>query len=73
MNQHRLGQVPGFTRRYNVNRLVFFEETPSARSAFDRERQIKGWKRDKKIRLIETSNAGWQDLAYTWFSEPGVR
>ena len=68
--QHRIGQVPGFTRRYNVNRLVFFQETPSARSAFDRERQIKGWKRDKKIRLIETSNADWEDLADAWFSEP---
>jgi putative endonuclease len=69
MHQHRLGLVPGFTRRYKVNKLVFFEETPSARSAFDREKQIKGWKRDKKIQLIEASNEGWKDLAETWFSE----
>jgi putative endonuclease len=68
MHQHRLGQVPRFTRRYNVNRLVFFQETPSARAAFDRERQIKGWKRDKKIRLIESVNAQWLDLAEEWFS-----
>jgi len=67
MHQHRLGQVPGFTRRYNVNRLVFFEETPSARSAFDCERQIKGWKREKKLRLIESANAEWLDLAREWF------
>jgi putative endonuclease len=68
MHQHRLGLVPGFTRRYNVTRLVFFEGTPSARSAFDRERQIKGWKRDKKIRLIESVNAEWLDLSKEWFT-----
>src|SRR5215208_2328477 len=68
--QRRLGEITGFTRRYHITRLVFFEETPSARSAFARERQIKGWKRDEKIRLIETSNEGWEDLADTWYSEP---
>jgi putative endonuclease len=67
MHQHRVGQVPGFTRRYHVNRLVFYEQTPSARSAFERERQIKGWKRQKKIRLIETVNPEWVDLAKEWF------
>jgi len=46
---------------------VYFEETPSARSAFDRERQIKGWKREKKIGLIEEANRGWLDLACDWF------
>ena len=71
--QHRVGEVPGFTRKYHVTSLVFYEETPSARSAFDREKQIKGWTRAKKIRLIEISNAGWQDLAQTWFPEPEVR
>jgi putative endonuclease len=59
--------VPGFTQEYHVNRLVYFEETLSARSAFDRERQIKGWSREKKLRLIETKNAGWLDLAVDWF------
>lgn len=67
MYQHRVGQVPGFTRRYHVNKLVFYEETPSARSAFERERQMKGWKRQKKIRLIETVNPEWLDLATEWF------
>jgi putative endonuclease len=69
VHQHRLGQVPGFTRRYNVDRLVFFEGTPSAGSAFDREKQIKGWKRDKKVRLIESVNGEWLDLAKNWFHE----
>ena len=68
--QHRVGEIPGFTRKYHITRLVFFDETASARSAFDRERQIKGWKRDKKIRLIEAVNASWEDLANAWFSEP---
>jgi putative endonuclease len=65
--QHREGQIPGFTRRYAVNRLVYFEETLSAISAFERERQIKGWSREKKLRLIESVNAGWLDLAGDWF------
>jgi putative endonuclease len=67
IHQHRLGLVPGFTQKYHVNRLVYFEETPSARSAFDRERQIKGWSREKKLRLIESTNSGWLDLAVDWF------
>ena len=65
--QHRNGEVPGFSRRYQVNRLVYFEETSSATSAFERERQIKGWSREKKLRLIESANAGWLDLAVDWF------
>ncbi len=68
---HRTGSVPGFTKQYRVTRLVFFEETSSARSAFERERQIKGWTRAKKIRLIEASNAGWLDLARDWFGSEG--
>ena len=69
VHQHRKGLVPGFTRRYKVTRLVYFEETPSARSAFTRERQIKRWSRERKIRLIEETNAGWIDLVETWFAE----
>jgi putative endonuclease len=65
--QHRQGLVPGFTRRYRVDRLVYFEQTPSARAAFERERQLKKWSRAKKVRLIESVNAGWLDLAADWF------
>jgi len=67
VHQHRHGQVPGFSQEYHVNRLVHFEETSSSRSAFERERQIKGWSRQKKLRLIESKNAGWLDLAVDWF------
>jgi putative endonuclease len=66
--QHREGLVPGFTKRYKVTRLVYFEETPSGRTAFARERQLKSWSRERKIRLIEETNGGWIDLAETWFS-----
>jgi putative endonuclease len=48
VHQHRLGQITGFTQDYHVTRLVHFEETPSARFAFDRERQIKGWSRERR-------------------------
>ena len=68
MYQHRNGIISGFTRRYNVTRLVYFEETPSARSAFEREHQIKGWSRKKKLDLVESANAGWLDLSADWFS-----
>jgi putative endonuclease len=70
IHQHRLELVSGFTQEYHVNRLVYYEETPSARFAFDRERQIKGWSREKKLRLIESVNAGWLDLAADWFPKP---
>ena len=71
VHQHRLGRIPGFTHDYCVTRLVYFEETPSARSAFERERQIKGWSREKKLRLVESVNAGWLDLAEDWFEKQG--
>ncbi len=67
IHQHRVGLVPGFTQQYHINRLVYFEKTPSARSAFHRERQIKGWSKEKKLRLIESTNAGSLDLAVDWF------
>jgi putative endonuclease len=71
IHQHRQGLVAGFTRKYHINRLVYFEDTPSARCAFERERQIKGWSREKKLRLIESVNAGWLDLAVDWFPKRG--
>ena len=69
LHQHRSGQLKGFTLRYHVTHLVYYEDTPSARSAFDREHQIKAWSRKKKIQLIESMNAGWLDLAADWFPE----
>ena len=66
-HQHKL--VEGFTKRYNLHRLVFFEQTPNVRAAIEREKQIKGWSRKKKINLIEAVNPGWKDLSAGWFAE----
>jgi putative endonuclease len=65
--QHRHGLIPGFTSRYAITRLVFFECTPNASAAVAREREIKGWTRGKRVKLIESVNAGWLDLAEDWF------
>ena len=67
--EHRHKLVPGFTSKYNINQLVFFEETPDVLSAIAREKQIKGWTREKKMALIEESNPGWRDLSATSFQE----
>lgn len=67
--EHRTGVRGGFTSRYRVHRLVHFEEFADARIASARERQIKGWSRERKLRLIEASNAEWRDLAAAWFEE----
>jgi putative endonuclease len=61
--QHRFKTVEGFTKKYNVARLVFYERHPHIRAAIAREKQIKGWTRKKKISLIEASNPKWKDLA----------
>lgn len=60
--EHRNASVPGFTQRYRVHRLVYFEHTTDVLAAIAREKQIKGWRRDKKVALIESSNAEWRDL-----------
>jgi putative endonuclease len=67
MYQHKHGLFPGFTKRYSVTRLVWSDWTPNVAAAVAREREIKGWTREKKVRLIETINAGWVDLAEDWF------
>ena len=75
--QHKTGAFAGFTRKYQVNRLVYFEQTSNSRAATARERQIKGWTREKKCRLIETTNLGWEDLAFGWYrtgqADPSLR
>jgi putative endonuclease len=59
---HKTKTVPGFTTRYNVDRLVWYERHETAESAIEREKQIKEWKRDWKINLIERDNPHWTDL-----------
>ena len=71
--QHKHGLIPGFTSQYAVNRLVYFESTSHIRAAIERERQIKSWRREKKLRLIESVNTGWVDLSTDWFTETDGR
>jgi putative endonuclease len=60
--QHRTEAVEGFTKRYNITRLVYFEFYDYVRDAIEREKQIKGWLRSRKIELIESMNREWNDL-----------
>ena len=64
--EHRNHLVPGFTSRYNVNRLVYFETTSDVHAAISREKEIKAWRREKKVRLIESVNPDWKDLSLEW-------
>ena len=67
--QHKAGAFDGFTRKYRVNRLVYFEQTSDVRAAIAREKQLKAWPRSRKLRLIESINAGWLDLSSGWFPD----
>jgi len=61
--EHKQKQVPGFTKRYGVEILVWYEVHDDINQAITREKQIKGWNRAWKLRLIEKHNSGWNDLA----------
>jgi len=63
MIQHRRKLVPGFTTKYKVTRLVYYERFGDIRTAIAREKEIKGWLRARKVALIESMNPGWKDLA----------
>ncbi len=62
MMEHRDGVIPGFTDQYGVKRLVYVEEHDTAEYAITREKRLKRWNRDWKIRLIEEQNPDWSDL-----------
>ena len=70
IEQHRAGKASSFTRKYNVHRLVWFQEYGKARDAIQREKTMKEWPREWKINLIERENPRWDDL---YPSLPGVR
>jgi putative endonuclease len=67
--EHKHKLVPGFTSKYNLNRLVYFEALGGIRAAIQREKQIKGWLRAKKVALIVARNPTWQDLSENWFGK----
>ncbi len=64
--EHRHKVTPGFTSRYNLTQLVYYEEFGDVREAIAREKQLKGWLRAKKVALIEAMNPEWDDLAAGW-------
>ena len=66
VREHKDRTFEGFTARYNVDRLVWYETYPYIRTAIAREKQLKGWVRDKKIALIEEMNPAWVDLSAEW-------
>jgi putative endonuclease len=69
--QHRYGSPAGFTTQYHVTKLVYFEDFSDVRDAIAREKQLKHWPRWRKERLIERTNAGWEDLSTDWFGQSG--
>jgi len=65
--EHKKKFVDGFTRKYNLDRLVYFEEADDVTVAIEREKQLKGWLRRRKAELVETMNPEWRDLAADWY------
>ena len=66
VGQHREGKDGTFTATYNVNRLVYWEAFVNIRNAISREKEIKGWRREKKLALVNTLNPEWNDLGDTF-------
>jgi len=64
--QHKNGVFEGYSKKYNCNRLVWFERHPFVQNAIAREKQLKGWSRAKKIALVERENPAWVDLSEEW-------
>ena len=67
--EHKVGIKKGFTKRYGVSRLVYFEIFKEVNQAIDREKNMKKWKRNWKIKRIEEGNVRWLDLAHDWYDD----
>jgi putative endonuclease len=65
--EHKNHLIEGFTDKYNVSKLLYLETFREPTSAIKREKQIKAWRREKKVALIDTKNPGWQDLSEDWY------
>jgi putative endonuclease len=66
VRQHKAGEIDGFSKRYHCDRLVYYESYDWVHRAIGREKQLKGWRRSKKIALIESKNPRWKDLSEGW-------
>ncbi len=64
--EHKSGKIEGFTKKYRINRLVYYETFKYIGNAIAREKQIKSWTRAKRLALIKSANPTWQDLAEGW-------
>ncbi len=64
--EHKHKSIEGFTKKYNITQLVYFEAFDNVYQAIAREKQVKDWRREKKIALIESLNPAWRDLAADW-------
>ena len=71
VNEHRQGQIPGFTDRYKITRLIHAESCHDVVADIAREKELKGWRREKKVALIADSNPDWLDLAAEGYSDEG--
>ena len=69
IHQHKYDSIEGFTEKYQIHRLVYYESYQDVQVAIAREKQVKRWRREKKIALIEKFNPRWQDLAENWGRE----
>lgn len=70
--QHKQKQLPGFTARYNIHRLVYYETYQDVRLAISREKEIKKWKREQRVALIESVNPTWEDLSAEWYERESL-
>jgi putative endonuclease len=65
--EHKNHLVDGYTKKYKISKLVYYDQTNDIYEAITREKQIKGWLRQKKIRLIESINPTWDDISKNWY------
>jgi putative endonuclease len=67
IHEHRHKLIPGFTEKYNVSKLVYYEQTSDVISAISREKELKKWRREKKNPLVNGVNPEWRDLSLDWY------
>jgi putative endonuclease len=66
--EHKNHLIPGFTDKYEIDRLLYFEVIRDSASAINREKQLKAWRREKKVKLIDSMNPEWNDLSHDWYN-----
>jgi len=66
--EHKNHLIPGFTDKYDIDRLLYFEVIRDSASAINREKQLKAWRREKKVKLIDSMNPEWNDLSQDWYN-----